>query len=53
MPVAPAGTVYGAALLHVQRLLIVGELAFQFIHFLLGSLGTRVVIFELLARFFY
>ncbi|MNT46687.1 hypothetical protein D3C72_1833510 [compost metagenome] len=33
----------GAGLLHVQRLLVVGELAFQLIHFQFGRLGARFV----------
>ena len=35
----------GAGLLHVERLLIVGELVFQLIHFQLGGLGAGFVLF--------
>ena len=35
----------GAGLLHIERLLIVGELAFQLIHFQLGGLSAGFVLF--------
>ncbi|MND92503.1 hypothetical protein D3C80_846620 [compost metagenome] len=41
----------GAGLLHVQRLLVIGELAFQLIHLQLCGFGTRFIFRLLLARF--
>ncbi len=40
----------GAGLLHVERLLVVGQLALQFVHFQLGRFGARLVFGLLLAR---
>ena len=45
------GVLNRASLLHVQRLLVVGKLVFQLIHFQLGGFGAGFVLFLLVNRF--